>query len=376
MGCVECKICKQEEDKSQFEYSNEAHQKIQNNLDNSIKENDNFIKEFDEKIQYIGQYIPEKEFEEMIPQILSYNIMQDKPFPYKKNYKNAHNMRPVEFENGNIYYGQWNEDFEMEGYGKYYLKEEKVLAEGVWEKGELKVARIYYPNGDFYEGELMNSTYNGKGRLILSNKDEYIGDFVDMEKEGEGEMKYADDGTIYKGGFRKNFFNGHGNMKWANGTEYNGNFVDNYFEGEGVLFNDEGEKYEGNFEKNLFHGKGKYTYSNGDIYEGDFEYGIRKGRGIYRKNGMFIFEGLWDNNVPNGYGKITIRNKIIKCNYHNGRFIDDKIYKDEPMYNGIDFHFYNEEMNLSAQKLSHIENIDVSSSQYRAGTKLSFLDDQ
>ena len=32
-------------------------------------------------------------------------------------------------------------------------------------------------------------------------------------------------------------------------------------------------------------------------------------------------------------------------------------------------------MNLSTQKLSHIENNDVMSSQYKAGTMLSFLED-
>ena len=52
----------------------------------------------------------------------------------------------------------------MEGLGKYYLKEDKVLAEGIWENGDLKYARVFLPNGDIYEGEMKNSKFNGKGK--------------------------------------------------------------------------------------------------------------------------------------------------------------------------------------------------------------------
>ena len=41
----------------------------------------------------------------------------------------------------------------------------------------------------------------------------------------------------------------------------------------------------------------------------------------------------------------------------------------------INDNFYKEPMNLLTQKLSHLENIDVSSSQFGAGTRLSFLDE-
>ena len=375
MGCVECKFCKQEEEKNQFEYPSDAKKngKIPENSLKKSGNNNNFVQEFEEKVKFIGHFITESEFETIIPEETN-KYMKDKVFPLQLKNNNSHKIKPVEFENGNIYFGQWNEDFEMEGYGKYYLKEEKVLAEGTWEKGELKNARIFFPNGEIYEGEMANSVYNGKGKLITQDKDEYEGEFKDGEKNGNGKMIFKD-GTEYKGNFVKNNFNGSGNMKWTNGMEYTGNFKDNYLEGEGVLINNNGEKYEGNFEKNSFHGKGKYTYSNGDEYEGNFEYGIRKGKGIYRKKNGFNYEGLWDNNVPNGYGKIIINDQEFKCNFHNGKLIDEQINAKEYYDDGIGYNFYNEPMNLSTQNLNHIENIDISSSQYRAGTMLSFLED-
>jgi len=384
MGCVECKYCKQEEDNNQFEYPNikkkensdnngiKNNSKGINNSTNSNKSNQ-FLKEFDEKIKFIGTPVTEEEFLVMLPDQVNTTI-QSEPLQYNKD-KNSHNMKPIEFTNGNIYHGQWNKNFEMDGYGKYYLKDERILAEGLWDKGELKFARIFYPNGDIYEGEMLDSFYNGKGKLILQNKDTYIGQFEKGEKNGEGKMIF-NDGTEYNGNFINNTFNGNGNMKWQNGIEYKGNFSENFLEGEGVLNdNNNGEKYEGNFSKNLFHGKGKYTYTNGDEYDGDFEYGIRKGKGTYKKKDGFLFEGLWDNNIPNGFGKIAYNDNALRCNFHNGNLIYKSFNKNAESLDDIDYNFFNQPMNLSIIKFSHLENNEVSSSQYKPEAKLSFLED-
>ena len=384
MGCVECKICKQDDEKNQYEFNNEAKKKIEKetlsnteNNNSKIENNsNNFLKEFNEKLKFIGKYISEEEFELMIPETANDFIKKESfPFLQKQNIL-TYKMSPVEFENGNIYNGNWNENIEMEGYGKYYLKEEKVLVEGIWEQGQLKYARIFYPNDEFYEGEMTNSSYNGKGKLISENKDLYIGDFIDGEKSGEGKLIFNDDETEYNGKFLKGNITGYGNMKWKSGIEYEGNFNDNFFDGKGVLTDKHtGDKYEGNFDKNFFHGKGKYTYGNGDEYEGDFEYGIRKGKGIYRKKDGFTFEGTWDNNVPNGFGKITYNNNVVKCNFHNGNLVDSPIYETSGGSNDIDFNFYNEPMILSSLQLSHLETNNLMSSQYKAGARLSFLED-
>ena len=63
----------------------------------------------------------------------------------------------------------------MDGPGKYYLKQEKVLAEGNWDNGELKYGRVFLPNGDIYEGEIKDSQFNGKGKLITKKGDIYEG---------------------------------------------------------------------------------------------------------------------------------------------------------------------------------------------------------
>ena len=393
MGCVQCKICIQQEEKSQFEYSNSNPNPkkkediiLNENINcfncvseaNKYQKNDSkFIEEFNQKIKLIGKYISEEDFDALISELTNINSnIPKESFPFKKNDNTfSYKMPPVELEQGNIYYGEWNENMEMDGNGKYYLKKEKVLAEGLWEQGELKKARIYYPTGEYYEGEISNSIYNGKGKFINENKDEYIGEFLDGEKNGQGKLNF-NDGTTYEGIFLKNKFYGRGVIKWKNGINYTGNFVNNFIEGNGVL-NFEKEKYEGNFEKNLFHGKGKYTYINGDEYDGDFEYGIRKGKGVYKinNNDNIIFEGMWDNNVPNGFGKFDYNNNIIKCNYHNGNIIEKPEDENGLNYNNINYNFFEQKMNLSGIKLPHIEQFDNIGSQFKADSVLSFLEE-
>ena len=386
MGCVECKFYRQEDENSQFEYPPKDFKKNEtsafnteiNSIQNIIETNSNkipnknFCDELESKVNSIGKFITEEEFQMAISHITNI-YMQTGPFPFQRKNLCSYKMRPVEFSQGNMYHGEWNESLEMEGYGKYFLKEENVLCEGIWEKGELKNARIYYPNGEFYEGEMNNSLYNGKGKLVNENKDTYEGGFLDGQKDGEGKIIFYD-GTEYSGNFYENNFNGYGKMIWKNGIKYKGYFSDNYLEGNGIM-EGENEKYEGNFKNNLFNGKGKYRYENGDEYDGDFENGIRKGKGIYKQKNGFIFEGMWDNDVPNGFGKINLNEKIIKCNFHNGKLIEKPVDEDGLGYFNIDYNFYNQCMKLSGQRLLHLENPDVVSSIFKADSILSFLEE-
>ena len=369
MGCVECKICKQEDNKSQFEFAEEPREKIIKDIPIINEDNEDIPEQLLFKIKNLGEIISEDEFNSIIPkETLELINQQSFPFPIinDKSYK----IKPVKFDKGNLYYGQWNIDGVIDGYGKYYLQNDNVLVQGIWEKGQLKNARIIYPNGEIYEGGMKNSNFDGKGKLISSNKDEYTGEFLDGEKNGNGKIVFNDDETEYSGQFVKNNFNGRGVMKWNNGVEYEGTFNENFFEGYGMLTNKTGDKYEGNFVKNLFHGEGKYTYSNGDEYEGDFICGFRKGKGTYRKKDSFVFKGNWDNDVPNGPGQFIFKEQIIDCNFYNGNIIEIKNETNNP----IDCNFFKVPMNLETQNLSHIENTNIFTSQYKAEA-LSFLED-
>ena len=70
----------------------------------------------------------------------------------------------------------------MEGLGKYYLKEDNVLAEGLWSNGDLKYIRVLIPNWDIYEGE--GQFDKGKGKMKWKNGYKYNGNFNDLKLSG------------------------------------------------------------------------------------------------------------------------------------------------------------------------------------------------
>lgn len=57
-------------------------------------------------------------------------------------------------------------------------------------------------------------------------------------------------------------------------NEYIGDIVDGQRHGYGQLIYTNGDVYTGEFKHNLFHGKGQYTYSSGKVQKGIWEHGI------------------------------------------------------------------------------------------------------
>ena len=338
MGALSCKFC-------EIHYhENKAEANI-DNLNGSQTNNNDRIKEiksdlsqisidetrlkqiknnFQKKLPEIGLKISENEFKNIITENINNYMETNKiDIPQTMNFKNnsIFQSEPIKFKNNNIYYGNWNENYQMEGYGKYYINDRKIIIEGIWENGRIIYGRIFFQNNDIYEGYINNSLPDGKGEIIYSNGDRYKGDFKNGELTGIGIYIFSDK-TQYNGNIVNGIFNGKGIMKWINGTEYNGLFSESYLNGEGIIKNSRNEEYKGMFEKNEFNGKGTYCYNNGDKYEGNFEYGIKKGNGKYiRKNDNVSFEGNWNDDLPNGSGIITYNGKSIKCFYRNGVFI-------------------------------------------------------
>ncbi len=302
-----CQACRQSEPETTFLF-NDGEIK---NLDNQIQSNpgkkddyNNFILKFTNKLPNLGNYFV-ADFNTLIsPKIQKY--ITENPLSISEELlgnSNSYEVKAVEFTNGNVYQGGWSPDLKMEGQGKYYLKNDKVLAEGIWKEGNLVYARVFIIKEndlfDIYEGTIRYSTFNGKGKQILSNGMIYEGDFEDGERNGNGKIIFKD-GTIYEGQIEKGELKGKGKMVWKNGYEYEGGFNSNKFNGNGVLKGPSGDKYEGDFTNNLFHGNGKYIYNNGNSYEGQFVYGQKKGKGVYKCINLYEYDGDWDIDLPCG----------------------------------------------------------------------------
>ncbi len=380
-----CEACRQSEPEANFPLINlEVKSNDRQNETSSEKKHnyDNFTLLFEDKLQNFGKYF-EQEFNTLItPEILAY--MTENPFslnPEQYEISEVYEMKPIEFNNGNVYKGGWNENLKMEGQGKYYLKEDGVLAEGLWKEGNLVYARVFIgkeDSFDIYEGEMKNSSFYGKGKLILSNGVIYEGDFIDGEKTGNGKIIFEDK-TVYEGGVEKGDLNGKGKMIWTNGYEYEGDFEFNKLCGNGILKSPNGEIYEGEFKNNLFNGYGKYTFKNGNTYEGQFLYGVKKGKGVYKCLNKFEYDGDWDNDLPCGVGKLSDWNKtgVIKSTWRYGNIMEEPVYEQGTSENfeDIDLNIVPDQITLNIKDLSNLDYTDMQSTQFKLGTQVSFLDE-
>lgn len=331
-----------------------------NKTKNTAKDN------LDKKLLEIGSFISLDEYNSFISQDIHNYIQQNKLNYERYISRNISTLEanPVKFKNNNIYYGNWSTNGQMEGYGIYYLSNNNIITEGIWNNGNIVFGRIFFKNGDIYEGEIKNSFPNGKGKMMfISNKESYEGDFKMGDMTGEGTYIFSDN-TEYSGSVENGSFNGKGRIKWANGIEYIGEFADSALCGKGIITNIQHEKYDGFFDNNEFNGKGTYYYSNGDIYEGNFEYGIKRGKGIYRRNDNVVFEGIWNEDLPNGNGEITYLGNKLKGFWRNGVFVG---YSDLPIFKDINKNIKPEKISIFPNSLSHLTINDSSVSQFTPG---------
>ena len=359
-----------------------------NNLDNpninkktpSLINNDNkyniFLKKFEANLPKLGKYFDQKKYKEIIPEIANEYIIENpikKPEHIQLN-QNLYEMKPIQFENGNIFKGNWNENYQMDGFGQYYIQDGNVFTDGIWDNGKLVYGRIFYSNNNIYDGEINNSNYHGKGKLIFNNKEVYEGDFKDGEITGQGIFSFSD-GTIYEGEFEKGEFNGHGIMKWNNNTiQYEGDFNGAVLNDYGKLTGENGEKYEGYFYNNYFNGKGIYTYSDGSIYDGEFEFGLKNGKGNYSKKDDFRYEGDWANNLPHGFGRFYYKEYTIIGIWRNGINVEISNFEegDSSSFDKNILNFEIEAFSLMPHKLPNLERLD-SNEKFGVETTPSYL---
>ena len=370
-----CESCRQREPEANLPFGK--------NPEINPEDKEQFMAAFNTDLPSFGKYY-DSDFDSLISQNVQDYIKANK-LEIKKDYLEGLkvvDIRPIEFKNGNIYEGGWNKNTKMEGQGKYFLKKENIFVEGFWKEGNLVYARLFIINDDYfdiYEGEIKDSNFNGQGKLILSNGQEYIGGFINGEKTGHGKITF-EDGTIFDGQLEKGDLKGEGNMVWKNGYEYKGNFDGNKLEGYGTLKGPNGEIYEGEFSNNLFHGNGTYTFRNGNEYKGQFSYGVKKGKGVFKCLNKYEYDGDWDDDLPSGVGKLSTWDKkgIIKSSWRAGKMMELPIYEKgiNEDFEGIDFNFKVDAMEINIRNLSNLENIEaVQTSQYKLATGASFLDE-
>ena len=173
-----------------------------------------------------------------------------------------------------------------------------------------------------FKGAIVNGIVTGKGSLTFNNDfetafDSYVGDFVDLQFHGKGELKFRN-GDRYEGQFQQNMMEGQGKLI-RDRVEYEGLFKkDTIISGRRSFGHD---IYKGEFQDKLFHGCGLLCNSDGTIYEGNFIAGKREGSGVFTVPGQYQYIGTFTDDEMTGEGTII---------FDDGREFRGEVVKGQP----------------------------------------------
>lgn len=184
---------------------------------------------------------------------------------------------------------------------------------------------IQYPNGDMYDGEVVDGKRDGHGTLKTS-KFTYVGPF-------ECGLIDGINGVMIWNTFKENGVE-------VIGKKYEGSFKKGKKEGYGVLVDGKGYKYEGMWQSDKFNGKGKLTKSDGiELHEGVFVDGkLHCDQGKIRFQNGDVYEGAVHFGSPHstvahityGYGNSSYSGQFhygLKHGIGTRNYIDGSTYR-------------------------------------------------
>lgn len=235
----------------------------------------------------------------------------------------------MERPNGEIYSGQWKEDF-YHGFGKL-KKANGDLYEGEFSGGIIRgFGRMQYADGTVKEGFWSNYGSDVSDEppvpAEISGKDIGKKEVNGRKRYGLGKGRITGLGGVYKGEFRNYNMHGKGTIEFDNGAVYTGDLFYDAVHGKGIYKFPNGDIYEGSYIMNKRNGKGTYRWPEGRVYEGEWKDNQREGKGIMRYANGDIYDGEWINNNPSGFGKMTYANgRVEEGRWKDGKYIREKV---------------------------------------------------
>jgi len=208
---------------------------------------------------------------------------------------------------------------------------------GVWGAGKRHgVGRCVLPDGSIFEGEIEAGAIHGRGRMVYANGDTYIGAWVRGARHGMGLMTRLLPGTVggadlYHGDWRDDRPGGHGSASYENGDEFAGEWVDGQRQGEGVSkcasargptavpqqpATARDTAQHSPTQPTTAHRSPRTTtaaapspafrfcrYADGSVYEGEWRASQRHGKGTYKSTDGSIYSGDWHCDERSGDGR-------------------------------------------------------------------------
>jgi hypothetical protein len=148
-------------------------------------------------------------------------------------------------------------------------------------------------NGDVYDGEIDsgNGKFDGNGKMMFANKEEYTGEWKDGKMHGNGKMMFANK-EEYTGEWKDGKMHGNGKIVFHDGSYFQGVF-DNGNPVNGLYDRGDGVVYQGKVAQNYApFGNGTMKYPNHLEESGFFKDGILLNgvRDFYNPENIDAFE--------------------------------------------------------------------------------------
>ncbi len=175
---------------------------------------------------------------------------------------------------------------------KQYIEKHITILENIEEHINTFLAhhpkvREYYPYVSEYVGDYKDDKKHGQGTNTWFDGSKYTGEWKDGEINGQGTHTWPD-GSKYVGEWKNGEINGQGTKTWSDGRKYVGEWVDGKINGQGTMTWPDGSKYVGEWWAGYRDGQGAYTEPDGTKHVGEFTKNILEKGIIYKPNGEEI----------------------------------------------------------------------------------------
>lgn len=248
------------------------------------------------------------ETEKLIGQFI---IDEKEVLKFLEDYKYKLKKFQLEYQDGSIYIGYVDPNWEREGYGIFLLTDGSKY-EGTFRKNKMSGrGRLIGAKGDYYEGEFEDDKASGFGKYVNKDGGIYIGYWKYDKQDGRGEELFAD-GSQYEGFYENGLKHGKGKFTWTDGSIYEGDFNRNIIEGVGTYRWRDGRIFKGEWKFNKMEGNGIFVWPDKKKYIGQYKNDKKSGFGIFIWPGGKKYEGEWLEGKQHGFGVLTFSN-VRKC---------------------------------------------------------------
>lgn len=201
---------------------------------------------------------------------------------------------------GVVYAGQWSR-CEPHGWGLDFCRRAGgCISAGYFVGGEVNGPGVQiWPDGERYDGELLNNTAHGRGTWVCPDGHRYDGQWNLDELNGRGVCTYPAGGR-YDGEWKDNSRDGRGALTHPNGVRYDGEWKNNLRHGRGVWMHPGGCRHDGEWRGGRLHGHGVWTHPDGSRYDGSWKDGAQHGHGSWTFSDGGRYDGEWNGDQPSG----------------------------------------------------------------------------